>query len=289
LSAHHLTKAGALLGLGAFFCYSTSDAFSRKLMLAGVSQQQVLASLMIVALLPLLTVVSFKKAWAQLVPQRPAFVALIVLAACVEAYFCFYAFGHLTYLVEAYALFFTMPLWTALLAAILLKEKLSRFQIGAILAGFAGVILANWPQEGMSPLGYAHFAGLMAPFLASLRILAMRKLGQQDGGYSLLFLLFLTVAAVNFASIPAYVSVSGSLLAYLLIAGLAQGMGYTCFLLAAQRTAAGLVAPFQYSQIIWALLYGIALFGEWPKANTYIGLVLVIAGGALLLKKPKPA
>lgn len=258
-------------------------------MQAGISQPQVLASLMLLALLPLLTIVAVRKAWAQLIPTRPGFVALMVLTGCVEAYFCFYAFGHLTYLVEAYALFFTMPLWTALLAALLLRERLSRFQAGAILTGFLGVILANWPQEGTSPLGYAHFAGLMAPFLASLRILAMRQLGQQDGGYSLLLFLFLGVAAANAASVPAFVPVGGTLLACLLVAGLAQGFGYTCFLLAAQRHAAGLVAPFQYSQVLWGLLYGILLFSEWPRANTYIGLVLVIAGGALLLRKPQPA
>lgn len=282
---HNLNATTTLLGLAAFFFFSTSDAMARVLMQSEVSQQQVLAGMILIALIPLLALVARDRAFEQLKPSHPGLVAGVTLIAVVEIYFCFYTFGHLRYLVEAYALLFTMPLWTALMAALLLKEHLSRPQIIAILIGFAGVLVANWPQEGMSPLGFAHFAGLAAPFLASLRILAMRKLGQKDGGYSLLICLFLGLAASNAVSMPSYAPLNGQAIAILLIAGLAQGCGYCSFLLAARQAAAPLLAPFQYSQVLWALIFGVLIFNEWPNANTYAGLALVVAGGAMLLKK----
>lgn len=289
MSHHQLNATSTFLGLGTYFMFSVCDALSRLLMQQGYSQPQVVGCIMGLALGPVLFLTAYENAWRRLRPRHPGLVALSALMGCAECFCAFYAFAHLRYLVEAYALFFTMPLWTALLAALLLKEHLSRAQIIAILTGFAGVLIANWPQDGTSPLSWAHIAGLIAPLLSSLRILVTRKLGQRDGGLSLIFAIFIGVTLFNAAIMPAYMPFTTSALPVLLLAGMAQGTAHVCFLLAARKTAAPLLAPFQYSQVLWALVFGVLIFAEWPQANTYAGLALVVTGGAMLLKKPETA
>lgn len=282
---HTLPPAIIVLGLFTYFLFTTSDSMSRLLLQRGVDMYQVAAMVMGLALVPILGLIGFEKSWKKLKPRHLRLVALAVGLCCIEISACFYAFAHLDHLVEAYALFFTMPLWTALLAALLLKEHLSRQQLGAILLGFAGVIIANWPQEGTTPLGWGHIAGLAAPFLASIRILITRQLAGRDGGSSLLLYMFAGLTAFSLANIGTFTPLSGSLLAFVLLAGMAQGGAHVCFLLMARRTPAPLLAPFQYSQVLWSTIFGILIFAEWPALTTYAGMALVVAGGFILMRK----
>lgn len=262
---------------------------ARLLMQNNISLQQVLVLMMLIALVPVFGLIIYERSWHKLRPSHPALIAVTVGICCLEAFCAFYAFSHLDYLVEAYALFFTMPLWTALLAALVLKEHLSRLQLAAILTGFAGVLIANWPQDGTTPLGWGHLAGLAAPLLGSMRILATRKLGQHDGGLGMLVYMFGGLAVFNALTTESFMPLSNQMLAIVVFAGLAQGLAHCCFMLAARKTPAPLLAPFQYSQVLWALIFGVLIFKESPQANIYPGLALIVAGGLLLIRKKREA
>lgn len=286
---HHLSRVGVAYGVATFALYASCDVLVRILLQAGIGQSQVIALIMGLAMLILLAAVAIKKDWAQFKPSQPRLVALVAGMSCIEAYCCFYTFGHLNYLVEAYALFFTLPLWTALFAGLVLREHLSKRQLAAIFIGFGGVILANLPLDGATPLGLVHLIGLATPMLASLRILAMRHLSQKTGGFGLLIYIFLALTLFNTATMGSFTPLSPVLWAMVAGAALFQAGAQYCFMSAARHLAAPLVAPFQYTQVLWGVLLGIVIFGEWPKANVYAGLAIVVAAGIMLMQKPKKA
>jgi len=286
---HNVTLPGILLCLSAFLLFSTADAMARLLMQSNISLSQVLVLIMLIALVPVFSLITYERSWHKLRPSHPALIAVTVGICCLEAFAAFYAFSHLNYLVEAYALFFTMPLWTALLAALVLKEHLSRLQLAAILMGFAGVLIANWPQDGTTALGWGHVAGLAAPLLGSIRILATRKLGQHDGGLGMLVYMFGGLGLLNAVAVESFAPLTSQMLAVAVFGGLAQGLAHCCFMLAARKTPAPLLAPFQYSQVLWALIFGVLIFREWPHASIYPGLALIVAGGLILIRKKREA
>jgi S-adenosylmethionine uptake transporter len=281
---HALTLPSVLFALGGFMGFSLCDVISRMLLQQGYPQAQVLTALMPIALAIMVVYISVQRAWRSVKLHQPKLVALLVLLACGEAGCAFYALGNLTYLAEAYALFFTLPMWAALLGWLWLGEKISRLQLLAVLIGFAGVLCANWPSEGTSPLSLGHLAALGAPFLSSIRILITRKVSQSGNSYGLLLALFGGLFIFNGVQMDDYVPFKEAALGLVLLGGLMQATAHICMVQALTRMPAALLAPFQYSQALWGVLLGIVLFSEWPRLNVYAGLVLVVAGGILLLR-----
>ena len=284
---HPLTTAAILSSVVVFFLYSFSDSMMRLLMLQGFSLQQMLASLMALALIPVMGMVTYTHSWGKLKPKHPKLILLRVSMSCAELFCAFTAFRMLQ-LAEAYALFFTMPIWAAILSALILKESLSRRQLVAILIGFAGVLASNFPTQG-STLGLGQVMGLTAPFLAALGMIIMRKIGNSENGGTLLGANLLALVAFNVATAPAFVPMPMPSLLILILAGLVTGCAHVMFLMAIRRAPAPLVAPFQYTQTLWGLVFGFIFFNEWPQPKIFLGLALIIAGGWILLGKKKAA
>lgn len=282
---HHLTPRIIALGLATYLLFSTMDSVSRLLMLQGYPQQQVLLLALLVALIPPCLLITYERGWKKLWPQRPGLVALRVGFACIELLLAFYAFRHLT-LAESYALFFTMPLWVALLAALWLGEHLHRRQIIAIAIGFSGVLVANYRPEGLSALGLGQLAGLGAALLAALGITIMRRIGKNESGTNVLLFLFAGLALFNAITLDNIAPLSAEATGLIVLAGLAMGIAHCCYVVALRSTPAPLLAPFQYSQVLWALLFGAVIFHEPVQPAVLVGLALIVAGGWLLLKKP---
>jgi drug/metabolite transporter (DMT)-like permease len=69
----------------------------------------------------------------------------------------------------------------------------------------------------------------------------------------------------------------------LVLAGLLQGAGQAALVLATRDAAAAIVAPFQYSQMLWAVLFGALLFGDRPDPVLFAGLTIVAASGLYTL------
>lgn len=285
MTTHHLTPRAIALGLAIYLLFSLSDSINRLLMLGGIPQQQVLMWVLLVGLIPPCLLITYEHGWKKLWPQRPGLVALRVGFACVELFLAFYAFRHLS-LAESYALFFTMPLWVALLAALLLGEHLHRRQIIAIIIGFTGVLIANYRPEGLSALGLGQLAGLGAALLAALGLIIMRRIGKSENGTNVLLFLFGGLALFNALTLGEPVALNQQQLGLILLAGLVMATGHCCYVIALRHTPAPLLAPLQYSQVLWALVLGALIFGENVQPAVLTGLALIVAGGWLLVKKP---
>lgn len=280
---HRIPLIAVFLTLTTYLGFSTFDALGRLLMLReSLPQAQVMTLVMGLGLIPVLLMVHLRGEWGQLKPKAPVQVLGRAALACVEVWLVFQAFKRLQ-LAEAYALFFTVPLWVLLFSTIFLKEKIGKRQKIALLIGFVGAIIATHPS--IQGLSLGQLAGLGAAFCGGCGMIMMRHLGKTESNGTILLAFFIGQVIFNAAMMQGWHMPSSAAWTLIVIAGLAEGIAHVCLLLALQRVPAPLVAPFQYSQILWALLFGVLLFGELPTTYTMTGLVFITIAGLVLLQR----
>jgi drug/metabolite transporter (DMT)-like permease len=185
-------------------------------------------------------------------------------------------------LAEATAINYSTPIIVALLAAWLLRERLTRARIGFVLAGFAGMLLIVRPGSSIVT-GAALLALAAAAFYAMFQILT-RKLAGEDPRVTLFYPALvgtvLMTAYVPWIEFPARVPWAH---VALIVGGSALGtLGHYLFILAFRRAPASGITPFTYMQLVWATLLGWFAFGDFPDAYTLAGMG-VIAGSGLLI------
>lgn len=214
----------------------------------------------------------------------------------------FYAAVAVMPLAQATALFFVAPLFITLLSIPFLGERVGPWRIGAVLAGFLGVVVMQQPWAG-DPPGVSRVA-LLLPVLAALMYALMqvltRKLGVRSRAAAMavyiqsIFLVvslgFFAVAGDGrFADGVDNDSVQFLLRAWVMpetgdlwtFVGLGVGAGVIGYSLsAAYRMAnAATIAPFEYLGLPLAIFWGWAFFSEWPSAAIWAGCALIVGAG----------
>ena len=186
-----------------------------------------------------------------------------------------YAFATLP-LAQCYAIFFTMPLIISVLGVYMLGERLSPARLIAILAGFVGVIIALNP--GAEPLRLAHIAAIFGAAMGALNYIIIRKTGMVERAEVLIIYPMLSQLAAMALVLP-FVYQPMPIEHHMLTWAMAVcGIGGSYVIIAAYRAApVAIVAPMQYTQILWASLAGFFLFHET------ITPALIIAAGLFIL------
>ena len=197
---------------------------------------------------------------------------------------CFiYAFGHMP-LADAVAIGFSAPLFITALSVPLLGESVGIRRWGAVLVGFAGVIVMVRPGSGV--LDAAAVVALVATMLYALAMILIRSLGRSESTGAIAFYYTLLSTVISAAFLPFQWTAPASLDALLLVAiGLIGGCGQL-FITAAFRSApAAVVAPFDYVSILYVSLIGYAVWGDVPDHALLAGAAIVIASGLYILRR----
>ena len=199
-----------------------------------------------------------------------------------SAMHCF--FYSLTHLELATAVFIgrAQPLILALLAPLVLGEKTPRAAWLAIATGLAGVALILNPAAAWSFAALVALGG--AAFSAGAHLL-VRRLNRTDPPLVIVFnFTVLTGLTTSLWSLPGFVPLS--IRQWLLIAGVALFASLGQFLMTAayRHDRAPAVAAASYSSVILSVLYGYLLWGEVPAGLAWLGGLLIVAGGLLLVK-----
>jgi drug/metabolite transporter (DMT)-like permease len=216
-------------------------------------------------------------------PARPLGLLLRSLAGLTAMILIFAALPLLP-LADAAAIGFTAPLLTTALAGPLLGERVGRRRWLAVAAGFVGVVIVLRPGTGV--LGTGALLALAGAFFGALAMLAIRHLGQAERGVTVAFWYSLLTAAVGAATLPFAAVWPGPMdLALLVAVGLLGGVGQILLTQAYRSAAASFVAPFEYTAILWSILLGLAIWGDWPDAAVLVGSALVVAAGLALLRE----
>ena len=170
-------------------------------------------------------------------------------------------------LADATAISFASPLITVALAAIVLKERVRIYRWSAVLTGFAGVIIM--------------LIRISSPAITPRQA---RRLTQTETTSSIVFYFSLICAIAGALTLPfAWHSPTTRELAALIALGILGGLAHI-FLTESYRYApASVVAPFDYSAMLWAVLLGYWFFGELPDKLVYLGASIVTAAGLFVI------
>lgn len=188
-------------------------------------------------------------------------------------------------LADAIAITFAGPILATALAALLLHEAVGWRRWLAVAIGFTGVVMMMRPTPELIRL--AAIVPLLAALMGALRDIVTRKMG--TGGESTLAILLISTSVVTFAgvlTVPwgwAPVGPIGLALfaASALLVGLAQGLMIESFRLG----EVGLVAPFKYASLVWAVFLGLLVWGDLPGPWTWTGAVMVVGSGLYLWRR----
>jgi drug/metabolite transporter (DMT)-like permease len=190
------------------------------------------------------------------------------------------ALRHLT-LTLFYILVFMAPLVIALLSAVFLHERLPWRKGVAIVAGFAGVVVAVHPWESAREgdrIGYAACAVCVACF--SVNMVWSRVLTRTEHPESLAFFSGIVTAAAGFALMPWHAApLTPLLLGRMFAMGLFCALGTLCFYIAVKHTSAANVSQYHYTQLITGTLLSYLIWRDKPGFFVLLGGVLILASG----------
>jgi drug/metabolite transporter (DMT)-like permease len=187
---------------------------------------------------------------------------------------------------EAYALFFVAPLLIAALSAPLLGEEVDGRRWSAILAGFLGVLIVLRP--GLSKVGAGSLAILAAACCYSLNAIAVRVLGRTDSTAAMTFW-FVTLLGLGagMLALPAWRPVETEDIVWLLVLGATGSAGQFLLTEAFRRTPASVVAPFDYTALLWAVLLDRLVFGVLPDWVVFAGAGVIVLSGLYLVNRER--
>ncbi len=187
-------------------------------------------------------------------------------------------------LTESTALSFAAPLFMTALSAPILKERVGIHRWGAVIVGFIGVLIMIRPDPNhMATLGTVF--GLAGALGAAGAMIAIREIGRTEPGPTIVFYFTLAGMLLGLASLPfgGWVIPDMTTLVMLVCTGLVGGTGQLLLTEALRRAPVAVVAPFDYTQLIWACILGYAFWDEIPRTATVIGALVVAASGLYIL------
>ena len=153
-----------------------------------------------------------------------------------------------------------------------------------MLVGFIGVLIVLQPTTSTLTLG--HFFGILAAMGASVNSLITRKIGQKEKtAVMLLYPLFGNFILMGLFLPFVYVPMPAAHLGGIALVSFLGFLAMFCIVGAYKASNASVIAPMQYSQILWAGFYGVLLFDDEISMSFVIGATLIIASGLHIVKR----
>lgn len=207
----------------------------------------------------------------------------------------FSGFAALSYLPlpDATALGYATPIFATTLAALLLGETVRPYRWGALGIGFAGMIVMLSPYlslgptadmlKGGKPLGAAF--GLLGAAFGAVASVEVRRLAQVEKTGAIVF--YFSVAAAIFGFLAGqwygWVAPAPREALILVSAGIMGGIGQILLTSSYRCAPVSIIAPFDYTTLLWSMLLGFVLFGDVPEPLVLGGAGLVIAAGLFVI------
>jgi drug/metabolite transporter (DMT)-like permease len=183
---------------------------------------------------------------------------------------------------ETATISFLTPIFVALLAGPLLGERVDAERIVAIAIGFLGVAIATRPgTAAFQPIVLVAVAGVLCN---SGYVLATRKLAGEDAPQTTLAWTQIAGIIVLTPMLPWVWRHPATAQVWLVMAGMGvfAAAGHALLIVAHKFAPAPALTPFSYTQLVWMIVSGVVIFGDWPPVATLIGAALVVGCGAYL-------
>lgn len=195
---------------------------------------------------------------------------------------------------EVTAIGYAAPIFVVILAAMFLGERVRLFRLSMVALGLVGVLVILSPRLALDPTGATStetlgaMIVLLAALCAALAQVFVRKLVATETTAAIVFYFSITATAMSLLTLPWGWSIPPVwVLAILVLAGLLGGVGQILLTSSYRYADASLIAPFEYSSILLAIVIGYTVFGEVPGRAVLIGAALVTIAGVLIILRER--
>ena len=245
------------------------------------------------AIVPVLVVYAIRGELAATVRTERPFGQASRGALSIVGMFCnFGALARLP-LIEANAISFTSPLIGVALAALVLKERVRIYRWSAVTVGFIGVLVVLAPhltgdELTIAMAGATGLAGVIYAVAGSITnagtMIQTRHLTKSETTSSIVFYFSLICALAGLATLPfGWLMPTRTEFVVLAAIGFLGGTAHILLTESYRYAAASVVAPFDYTSMIWALALGYAMFGETPTMMIVVGSTIIAAAGLFVI------
>lgn len=273
---------GIALRIGGVSCFAAMMAALKYGTLHGVGPAEVLFYRNFFSLPTILLWVTLSGGVDAVRTKRPgAHATRSALGLCVM--FCTFIALSMLPLAEATVISFSAPLFATMLSALVLKERVLWHRWGAIAVGLVGVLIVIRPGGSELPaLGVA--VALVAALGAGAVTMTLRQIGQTENATATVF--WFNIACVITTAIPMpflFHAHGANVWIALALGGLMGGVAQIMMTASVRFAPVSALAPFDYLQIIWAMLWGFFLFDAIPAWTAISGALLIGSGGCYVI------
>jgi drug/metabolite transporter (DMT)-like permease len=193
-------------------------------------------------------------------------------------------------IVDATAIGFASPLITVAFAAIFLRERVRIYRWSAVIVGFLGILVMLTPyfdfsRHAAATVTVVGFAFAIAgAFFNAGSVVQTRRLTETETTSSIVFYFSLICALAGLATWPfGWIVPTWPEFAALVVIGLCGGIAHILLTESYRWAPASLVAPFDYTSMVWAFVLGYLFFDELPTVFVFIGAAIIAAAGLFVI------
>ncbi len=270
-----------LAAMAAFFMFTLMNVFA-KLLSTNHSVIEIAFYRNLIACMPFLFLVFvLGKRDILVIRSKPSLVGFRAVLGAISLVTTFAAFS-LMPMAETTVLLFTSSLFIPILGVIFLSERVGPYRWGAVVIGFAGVVIMTGPTGHMSVLGIT--VAIAAALMHATLQIVLRYLGRYERPETVTFY-FLVIGTLVMALPLPLVAVTPNLAEVPLLfgVGLSGALAQWLLSIAFRNAPAAIVTVFNYSGIVWATLFGWLIWNDWPLPTVLVGAGVVIASNGLII------
>ena len=207
---------------------------------------------------------------------RPGLQLLRIVLSSAEVAMFFWAVSYLP-LADTTTFYLAGPIYVTALSVLLLRERVGWRRWTAVLIGFVGVVIALRPSSSSFTL--PALIALSGSVIYALVMITTRAL-RETNDITLMTTYFIGAVAFGAATVPfGWVTPAPRDILFFCGVACANILAQFCVIRSLKRASASVVVPYQYTLIIWSVVFGWQMFGELPDAYTIGGAAIIVAAG----------
>ena len=271
--------------VGAMALLSAMDAMAKYLTMDGVTVIQIVA-LRSVVIVPILFGLFYFR--GKLHELKPKSAKAHLARGCIGfvAPVCFFLGITHVPLTDAVVIFFSSIFFVTILSIIFLGERVGIHRWASVIIGFVGVLIVVGPKGGGELSGYLLI--LTGSLAYSILFVSSRYLSATESVASMVLSFNLCVGGLGFLLLAWFwTDLNSTQLVRIFVLSLLALSGHYLVTTAFARSEASLLAPLEYTSVVWAVLFDLVIWKLTPTVTTFVGAVIIIGSGLYIVHREK--
>ncbi len=272
---------GIIYMVSGIFLLSVMDAIAKWLVEDTLDPLQLLCVRSWIVVVVLLAYYSLTRQLDEIKPTRPVAQGIRGMLGFLAPY-CFFKSLITLPLADATVIFFSGTFMITALSWPLLKEQVGIHRWTAVIIGFIGVVIAMRPQGDGQIIGY--LLCLTGSLAYALLFISGRWLSKTESVISLVFSFNFGLGVVSTLLVPlVWVPMANQLLLVVFVFAVIALAGHVCLTSAFSKAPVGVIAPFEYTALIWTVILGYLIWNDIPANNVIVGAVIIVSCGLYVI------